>query len=176
MISSLPGSGSRTHVESLGKPGSQHSFLEALPGKLDVKRHSPSVLYLFVQYIKPLRKKWTINHQGILHGRIQRWGGRGSGPPLKNHKNIGFLCNTGHDPLKNHKSTESAFNVLPLSARQQNAISMAFHWRAGDGTFIVVFGFFIPLSTKKIPIKFGPPLKKFSRSVHVFLQAQVTHS
>ena len=33
--------------------------------------------------------------------RIQR--GRGAGgpdPPLKNHKNIGFLSNTGTDPLK----------------------------------------------------------------------------
>ena len=27
-------------------------------------------------------------------------GGRGSGPPLKNHKNIGFLINTCLDPLK----------------------------------------------------------------------------
>ena len=26
-------------------------------------------------------------------------GGRGSGPPLKNHKNIGFFRNTGPDPL-----------------------------------------------------------------------------
>ena len=28
-------------------------------------------------------------------------GGRGSGPPLKNHKIIGFPSNTGPDPLKN---------------------------------------------------------------------------
>ena len=26
--------------------------------------------------------------------------------PLKNHKKIGFLSNTGPDPLKNHKATE----------------------------------------------------------------------
>ena len=26
--------------------------------------------------------------------------GQGSGPPLKNHKNIGFLSNTCPDPLK----------------------------------------------------------------------------
>ena len=44
-------------------------------------------------------------------------GGAGGGgamcpdPPLKN-KNIGFLCNTGPDPLKNHKA------VGPSSARQ----------------------------------------------------------
>ena len=39
---------------------------------------------------------------------------------LKNHKNIGFLVNTGPDPLKNHKSTKPAFNGGPSSARQRN--------------------------------------------------------
>ena len=29
---------------------------------------------------------------------------RGGDPPLKNHKNIGFLSNTGPDPLKNQHS------------------------------------------------------------------------
>ena len=42
--------------------------------------------------------------------------------PLKNHKNIGFLSNTGPDPLKNHKVTKPAFNVGPSSARQRNTI------------------------------------------------------
>ena len=42
-------------------------------------------------------------------------------PPLKNHKNIGFLSNTGPDPLKIHKATKPAFNVGPSSARQRNA-------------------------------------------------------
>ena len=74
------------------------------------------------------------------HGRIQR-GDRGSGPPppLKNHKNLGFLGNTGPDLLKNHKATKPAFNVGPLSARQRNAIYMAFRWRADGGPPIVVF-------------------------------------
>ena len=35
-ISSLPGPASRMHVR----------VLEALPGKLDIKRHSPSILYV----------------------------------------------------------------------------------------------------------------------------------
>ena len=69
LISSLPGSASRTHVESLGKPRDVNkrsqrlrermlnrsaslamstSVLKALPGKLDIKRHSPSILYLSV--------------------------------------------------------------------------------------------------------------------------------
>ena len=46
--------------------------------------------------------------------------------PLKNHKNIGFIRNTGLDPLKNHKATKPAFNVGPSSALQQNAIPLAF--------------------------------------------------
>ena len=46
-------------------------------------------------------------------------------PPLKNHKNIMFLSNTGPEPLKNHKATKPAFNVGPPSAHQRNAIYMA---------------------------------------------------
>ena len=46
LISSLPGSALRMHVESLGKPRDSKSVLEALPGKLDIKRHPPSNLYL----------------------------------------------------------------------------------------------------------------------------------
>ena len=48
-------------------------------------------------------------------------GGKGVRTPLNNHKNIGFRCNTGPDPLIDHKATKPAFNVGPSSARQQNA-------------------------------------------------------
>ena len=48
-------------------------------------------------------------------------GGEGVRTPLKNHKNIGFRCNTGPDPLIDHKATKPAFNVGPSLARQQNA-------------------------------------------------------
>ena len=59
LISSLPGSALRTHVESLGKPRDVNKrsqsrramstcVLKALPGKLDIKRHSPSILYIAV--------------------------------------------------------------------------------------------------------------------------------
>ena len=41
---------------------------------------------------------------------------------LKNHKNIGFLSNTGQYPLKNQKATKPAFSVGPSSAHQPNAI------------------------------------------------------
>ena len=52
-------------------------------------------------------------------------GGRWSERLLKNHKNIGFLSNTGPDPMKNHKATnmtKPAFNIGPSSARLRNAI------------------------------------------------------
>ena len=47
LISSLPGSALRMHIESLGKPRDVNMRSQALPGKLDIKRHSPSMLYLF---------------------------------------------------------------------------------------------------------------------------------
>ena len=53
---------------------------------------------------------------------MKRGGGSGSGPSLKNHKNIGFLSNTGPDTLKNHKATKPEFNAGPSSANQRNAI------------------------------------------------------
>ena len=66
-------------------------------------------------------------------------GGGTGGPdpptPLKNHKNIGFLSNTGQDSLKNHKATEPAFNVGPSSARQRNAIK----WRFAGGLMMARF-------------------------------------
>ena len=57
-----------------------------------------------------------------MHVLIQRGGAEGPDPSMKNHKNIGFLSNTGPDPLKNQKATKPAFNVGPTLACQQNAI------------------------------------------------------
>ena len=100
-----------------------------------------------------------------------RGGNQGFGPlppPLKNHNNIGFLSNSGPDPLKNYEATEPAFNVGLSSAPQPNAILMAFCWRADDGLFIVVFGHFHPSSTKKNPrCQIWTPLTNFSGSAHV---------
>ena len=48
LISSLPGSALRTHVELLGKPRDVNKRSQSLPGKLDIKRHSPSILYVFI--------------------------------------------------------------------------------------------------------------------------------
>ena len=93
------------------------------------------------------------------HARIQRGGGVGNPDPhpLNNHKNIGFLSNTGADLLKNHKAPKVAFKVGPSLARLQIAIyegredpialraghhwsasEMSFRWRANDGPLLVL--------------------------------------
>ena len=104
---------------------------------------------------------------GSRHARIQRGGGRGSGPPPPSEKsqNIRFLSNTGEDPLKNHKTTKPAFNVGPSLARQRNAIKIAIRWRAHNGPLIVLFGSYLPSSTKNV-VKVGQPLTKLSGSAH----------
>ena len=52
-----------------------------------------------------------------------RGGNRVSGPPPpEKSQTLGFLSNTGQDPLNNHKATKPALNVGPLSARQRNTI------------------------------------------------------
>ena len=68
-----------------------------------------------------------------MHGSS---GDRGSGPPLENHKAIGFLINADPDPLEDHKATKPAFNVGPSLARQRNAIEMAFRF-AFSGIWIL---------------------------------------
>ena len=104
------------------------------------------------------------------HVRIQRGGGQGVRTPLKTHKNIGFLSKSGPDPLEKHKDTDPAFDVGPLSARQRNAISMAFRWQADYGPFLVAFRFSPCLQLKKKQkknvVSVGPPLTKLSGSAH----------
>ena len=67
-----------------------------------------AVLWLFVCYI------FSSQCRGLVFGmRGSRGGDSGSGPFLKNHKNIGFRSNTVPDPLKIYKATKPAFNVGP---------------------------------------------------------------
>ena len=70
---------------------------------------------------------YQSSHQRMLYMYGSRGGGGGGGgqgvqTPWKIKKNIGFLSNTGPDPLNNHKATMPAFNVGPPSARQWNRI------------------------------------------------------
>ena len=71
-------------------------------------------------------------------------GGQGDGPPLKTHKNLGFLSNTGSDPLKITK-LPSQYSML---GHHQPASETSFKWRfAGgliNGQLIVLFGSFLP--------------------------------
>ena len=47
LISGLPGLASRTHVESLGKARDSTKFIKAMPDKLDIKGHQPSILSIW---------------------------------------------------------------------------------------------------------------------------------
>ena len=63
-------------------------------------------------------------HKCAGHVWIQR-GWAGGQDPLENHKNLGFLSNTGPDPLTNHKATKPEFNVGPSSV----ACKIPFKWK-----------------------------------------------
>ena len=63
-------------------------------------------------YLLVLQLLSDQNINNIAHARIQR-GREGPDPPLENHKNIGFLSNTGPDSLKNHIAYSS---ILILSS------------------------------------------------------------
>ena len=98
-------------------------------------------------------------------------GGVTSGPdphPLENYKAIGFLTcsSTGMAPLKSHTATKPLFIGGPSSARQQNAIKMAFCWRHDDGSLLVVFGSSPLINLRINVVRVGPPLKNLSGSVH----------
>ena len=66
-------------------------------------------------------------------------------------KNIGFISNTGPDPLKKHKATEPAFD---------------------DGPLLVLFESSLPSSNNKQTniVGVGPPLAKISGSAHAKAQ------
>ena len=103
-----------------------------------------------------------------LNVRIQRGDG-GVWTPLKNHKNIVCSSNTDPDPLKNC-SLQASIQCWAVIGTPTKRNLMAFRWRADDGPFIAVFGYSIPLPTKKKVIKIGPSLKKLARSAHALQQ------
>ena len=62
-------------------------------------------------------------------GWIQRGGGgRGGLDPLKNHKNIEFISDSGPDPLKNQYS---------MFGHHQHASKTPFKWRFAGGSMMV---------------------------------------
>ena len=52
LISNLPGSTSRIHVESHNKPHDSTRVLKALPGKLDIKGNSSSILNITPFFVR----------------------------------------------------------------------------------------------------------------------------
>ena len=71
------------------------------------------------------------------HGRIQRGAGGLDPPPLplKNHKNIGLLSNTGPDPLKITK-LPSQHSLL---GHNRHAREMPFKWHFAGGLMMAGF-------------------------------------
>ena len=53
-------------------------------------------------------------------------GGTGSPPPLKNHINKGFLCNTSLYPLKNHVASKPVFKIGPYLAASETLFQWCF--------------------------------------------------
>ena len=81
-----------------------------------------------------------------MHGSKE--GGAGGPDPYpseKNHNNIGFLSNTGPDPLKITKLS-SKHSML---GHHRHAISMAICWPANDVQLIVLYRSSLPSSTTK---------------------------
>ena len=104
---------------------------------------------------------WLTNHV-----RIQR-GGTGGPDPLDNYKNIGFLSNTGPDPLKSQSyqvSIQCWAIIGPPAKRHLNGVSLAGQcWPAKSGILILT-----ALIKLKKTVKVGPPPTKLSGSLHVY--------
>ena len=99
----------------------------------------------------------------VTHGRIQR-GGHGvrNPPPLKNHKNIGFLSNTGPVPLKNQASIQCWSIISPPAKHHLNGILLAGRcWPTFSGILILS-----PSLSEEKNVRVGPPLAKLSESAH----------
>ena len=70
---------------------------------------------------------FTLN----ANDKVDPEGGRGSGPRLKNHKNIGLPSNIGLDPLnsQSYQASIECWAIIGTPAKR---------WRAYDGPLIFV--------------------------------------
>ena len=74
----------------------------------------------------------------VRHGRIQRGGGGPDPPPLKNHKNKGFLSNTGPDPRKWQSypaSIQCQVIIGTPAKRHLNGVSLVGRWLPAYSVF-----------------------------------------
>ena len=91
------------YPDHLTLSGSAHALVRAIAGRgYDKYMHQdllcqPCDMFVYITYYD--KHSRTRGGQEVLT------------PTLNNHKNIGFLSNTGPDPLKNHKATKPAFTV-----------------------------------------------------------------
>ena len=95
--------------------------------------------------------------RGSRGGRQRVWT-----PPPENHKSVGFSSNTGPDTLKS-QSCQASIQCGPLSARQRNAIPMAYRCKADIWPLLVIIRASLPIKTL---IRVGPPLTKLSGSAY----------
>ena len=91
-------------------------------------------------------------------------GGTGGPDPLENYKNIGFLSNTGPDPLKITKLPIQRSMLDNHRPASETPFKLAFRWPANSGIWILS----LLIKLKKNVVKVGPPLTKLSGSVHVW--------
>ena len=79
-------------------------------------------------------------------------GGKGVQTPLKNHKNTGFLSNTGPDPRPRkslcYQSSIKCWASFGKSANRH--LKMTFRWRADDGSLLIVFETSLPSSAQAV--------------------------
>ena len=111
-----------------------------------------------------------------FHVRIQRGGGRGGvtapPPPWKIKKNIGFLSNSGSDPLKSYKASIQCRAIIRMPAKHHlNGVSLAGWWWPPNSGILILHSLIKKKKKKKKKkeiVKFGPPLTKVSGSTHDF--------
>ena len=90
-------------------------------------------------------------------------------PPLKNHKAMGFVNNTGSDPKKITKLPSQHSMLGPSAKRHLNSVLLV----GDNGLFLVVFGSSPPSSTKKTTktSEVDPLQAKLSESAHELCSA-----
>ena len=57
-------------------------------------------------------------HFSYVHKTVNSLGFSSCADPEGNHKNIGFLSDTGPDPLKNHKATIQCWAIIGTPAKR----------------------------------------------------------
>ena len=124
------------------------SILHSL--RFDMQNHHILKMLLFglspTPQVHPVNQTKAFNLQSCLISCADPEGG-GAGvwtPPLKNHKNLGFLSDSGPDPLKIHKATEPAFSML---GHHQHASKTPFKWHFAGGQMMARLLWYLDPST-----------------------------